>query len=136
MVAATIRTIFAQPTAALVREQVDTVADILAPKFPAVAEMLHDAKADLTAFADFPTSHWRKVWSSNPNRAPQPRNQAPHRRRRHLPQPRSRHPPGRRDPHRATRGMAGQRPTLPVRGVHGRTRHASHPKWTRQQETK
>ena len=66
MVAATIRTIFAQPTAELVREQVDTVADILAPKFPAVAELLHDAKADLTAFADFPTSHWRKVWSSNP----------------------------------------------------------------------
>jgi len=66
MVAATIRTIFAQPTAALVREQVDTVADILAPKFPAVAEMLLDAKADLTAFADFPSSHWRKVWSSNP----------------------------------------------------------------------
>jgi putative transposase len=66
MVAATIRTIFAQPTAELVREQVDTVADILAPKFPAVAEMLHEAKADLTAFADFPTSHWRKIWSSNP----------------------------------------------------------------------
>jgi putative transposase len=66
MVAATIRTIFAQPNAELVREQVDTVADILAPKFPAVAEMLHEAKADLTAFADFPTSHWRKVWSSNP----------------------------------------------------------------------
>jgi putative transposase len=66
MVAATIRTIFAQPTTQLVREQVDTVADILAPKFPAVAELLHEAKADLTAFADFPTSHWRKVWSSNP----------------------------------------------------------------------
>jgi putative transposase len=66
MVAAAIRTIFAQPDAKLVREQVDTVADMLAARFPAVADMLHDAKADLTAFADFPVAHWRKVWSSNP----------------------------------------------------------------------
>jgi len=66
MVTATIGTIFAQPTAELVRAQVDTVADLLAPKFPAVAGMLGDAKADLTAFADFPDAHWRKIWSNNP----------------------------------------------------------------------
>ena len=66
MVAAAIRTIFAQPTAELVREQVDTVAAMLAGKFPAVADLLHQAKADLTAFADFPTAHWRKIWSTNP----------------------------------------------------------------------
>jgi putative transposase len=40
---------------------------VLASKFPAVADMLYEAKADLTAFADFPTCHWRKVWSSNPS---------------------------------------------------------------------
>ena len=28
--------------------------------------MLHDAATDVTAFADFPVSHWRKVWSTNP----------------------------------------------------------------------
>lgn len=39
---------------------------MLAARFPAVADMLHEAKADLTAFADFPVAHWRKVWSSNP----------------------------------------------------------------------
>ncbi len=66
MVAAAIRTIFAQPTAELVREQVEVVAGMLAPKFPAVADLLAAAKADLTAFADFPTSHWRKIWSTNP----------------------------------------------------------------------
>jgi putative transposase len=66
MVAATIRTIFAQPTAELVRAQVDVVADLLRAKFPAVAAMLTDAKADLTAFADFPEAHWRKIWSNNP----------------------------------------------------------------------
>jgi putative transposase len=66
MVAATIRTIFAQPGPKEVRAQVDLVAGMLAGQFPAVAEMLLDAKADLTAFADFPLAHWRKIWSTNP----------------------------------------------------------------------
>ena len=54
MVAATIRTIFTQPRQAQVRSQVDLVADTLAGQFPEVAQLLLDAKADLTAFADFP----------------------------------------------------------------------------------
>jgi putative transposase len=54
MVAATIRTIFAQPTPDTVRGQVEVVADTLAGRFPAVADLLRDAKADLTAFADSP----------------------------------------------------------------------------------
>jgi transposase-like protein len=66
MVAAAIRTIFAQPTGAEVTDQVDKVAAMLAPKFPAVATMLADAREDLTAFAAFPTAHWTKVWSTNP----------------------------------------------------------------------
>jgi putative transposase len=66
MVAAAIRTIFAQPTGAEVTEQVDKVAAMLAAKFPAVATMLADAKQDLTAFASFPPAHWAKVWSTNP----------------------------------------------------------------------
>ena len=65
MVAATIRTIFAQPGPKEVRAQVDLVAGMLAGQFPAVAEMLLDAKADLTAFADFPLPHWRKIWSTD-----------------------------------------------------------------------
>jgi transposase-like protein len=39
---------------------------MLAPKFPAVAAMLTDAREDLTAFASFPTPHWVKIWSTNP----------------------------------------------------------------------
>ena len=39
---------------------------MFAGQFPAVAQMLLDAKADLSAFADFPDSHWRKIWSTNP----------------------------------------------------------------------
>jgi putative transposase len=66
MVAATIRTIFAQPTGDEARSHVDVVADMLAKQFPAVSALLHDAKADLTAFADFPHAHWQKIWSTNP----------------------------------------------------------------------
>ena len=66
MVAAAIRTIFAQPTGAEVVEQVAKVAAMLQPKFPAVARLLLDAREDLTAFASFPAAHWTKVWSTNP----------------------------------------------------------------------
>jgi putative transposase len=66
LVAATIRTIFAQPTADAARTHVDTVATTLAAQFPAVADLLRDAKEDLTAYADFPHAHWRKLWSTNP----------------------------------------------------------------------
>jgi transposase-like protein len=66
MVAAAIRTIFAQPTGAEVVEQLDKVAAMLQPKFPQVATMLADAREDLTAFTAFPVAHWRKLWSTNP----------------------------------------------------------------------
>ena len=39
---------------------------MLRPQFPGVADLLLDAKEDLTAFADFPHAHWRKTWSTNP----------------------------------------------------------------------
>jgi putative transposase len=66
MVAAAIRTIFAQPTAEAVRTQLRTVADKLTPTFPAVADLLTEAGDDITAFADFPQPHWKKIWSTNP----------------------------------------------------------------------
>jgi putative transposase len=66
MVAAAIRTIFAQPTGQEVVDQLDKVAAMLQPKFPAVALMLTDAREDLTAFTAFPVAHWRKLWSTNP----------------------------------------------------------------------
>jgi putative transposase len=66
MVAAAIRTIFAQPTGTEVVDQLNKVAAMLAPKFPQVAAMLDDAREDLTAFTAFPVAHWRKLWSTNP----------------------------------------------------------------------
>lgn len=66
MVLALIRTIWAQPDPAAVREQLDAVADKLAPGFPVVAAMLREAREDVTAFAAFPFAHWKKIWSTNP----------------------------------------------------------------------
>ncbi len=66
MVAAAIRTIFAQPTGPGVRAHVEVVAATLEREYPAVADMLRHAREDITAFADFPESHWRKIWSTNP----------------------------------------------------------------------
>jgi putative transposase len=66
MVAAAVRTIFAQPTAPMVRDQVEVVAGMLEDKLPAVAAMLREAREEITAFADFPEAHWTKIWSTNP----------------------------------------------------------------------
>ncbi|TJZ98941.1 IS256 family transposase [Actinacidiphila oryziradicis] len=66
MVAATIRTIFAQTGQDAVRAQLETVADMLGKQFPKVKRMLIEAKDDLTAFAAFPERHWKKIQSTNP----------------------------------------------------------------------
>ena len=66
MVAAAIRTIFAQPDAEHVRDQLDVIATMLGRQFPKVEQMLREAAVDLTAFADFPPAHWKKIWSTNP----------------------------------------------------------------------
>jgi putative transposase len=66
MVAAAIRTIFAQPDAEHVRDQLDVIATMLGRQFPKVEAMLREAAEDITAFADFPPAHWKKIWSTNP----------------------------------------------------------------------
>ena len=66
MVAAAVRTVFAQPDRTHVHRQLDEVVRMLESKFPEVASMLTDAAEDLLAFASFPQAHWRKIWSTNP----------------------------------------------------------------------
>ena len=66
MVAAAIRTIFAQPSAEAVAAQFDRIVNTLEPQFPQVGAMLVEARDDLLAFSAFPLEHWRKIWSTNP----------------------------------------------------------------------
>jgi putative transposase len=66
VVAAFIRTIFAQVDEPSVKAQLDATAQSLESRFSAAAAMLTDAKEDLCAFASFPQAHWTKIWSNNP----------------------------------------------------------------------
>jgi putative transposase len=66
MVAAAIRTIFAQPDAEHVADQFEVIATMLGRQLPKVEAMLRDARDDLLAFTAFPVAHWKKVWSTNP----------------------------------------------------------------------
>ena len=63
MVAAAIRTIFAQPTADAVFSQFDRIVDTLAAQFPDVTAMLTTTRHDLLAFTAFPIEHWRNACS-------------------------------------------------------------------------
>jgi putative transposase len=66
MVAATVRTIHAQPDAPATRAQLHTVVAMLQDRFPKAAEILAGAEGDVTAYAAFPRAHWRKISSTNP----------------------------------------------------------------------
>ncbi|MFT3851191.1 MAG: IS256 family transposase [Ilumatobacteraceae bacterium] len=66
MIAALIRTVFAQPDADTARAQLRGVVDQLRPYAPAVAERLEAMEADVLAYTGFPPAHWSKIWSNNP----------------------------------------------------------------------
>lgn len=66
MVAATIRTVFAQPDPTTAREQWRRVADGFRARHPRLAELLDDAEPDVLAYLAFPPEHWRQIWSNNP----------------------------------------------------------------------
>ncbi len=66
MVAALVRTIFAQTDVDATRTQLREVVGHLEGRFGKAAVLLADAEHDVTAYATFPRSHWRKIWSTNP----------------------------------------------------------------------
>lgn len=66
MVAAAIRTVFAQPDRAAASQAWRHVADQLRERFPKLAAHMDDAEPDVLAFMDFPRPHWPKLHSTNP----------------------------------------------------------------------
>ena len=66
MVAATIRTVFAQPDATSAKEQWHRVGENLGARFPRLAQLMDDAEDDVLAYVAFPSEHWRQIWSNNP----------------------------------------------------------------------
>jgi transposase-like protein len=66
LAAATLRTVFAQPTAEPARQQWGQVADGFRTRYPRLAALMDEAEADVLAYLAFPRAHWRQVWSTNP----------------------------------------------------------------------
>jgi putative transposase len=66
LVAATIRTVFAQPTPEAAHQQWRHVADGFRDRVPRLAVLLDEGEADVLAYLAFPAAHWRQVWSTNP----------------------------------------------------------------------
>ena len=112
MVAAAIRTIFAQPDAAHVRAQLDEITTMLAGQFPDVATMLADARRGPLGLRRLPPGPLAQAVVHQPPGPRQRRDQTALQRGGYLPQRRLRRPPGhrrgRRDP-RTNRAIAERR---------------------------
>lgn len=65
-VAAMLRTIFAQETAADAIAQWDVVADALREKQPKLGALMDASREDVLAYMDFPREHWPQIASTNP----------------------------------------------------------------------
>lgn len=108
MVATTIRTIFAQPTGPLVREQVEVVATMLEPKLPRGRRDAARSPRGDHRFRRLPRSALAQDLVHQPPRTTQPRGQKTHRGRRDLPQPRRPAPAHRVCPDRGPRRVASR----------------------------
>jgi putative transposase len=66
MVAAAIRTAFAQDNQAAAHAQWRQVAESLKPRFPKLAALMDATEHDVLAFMSFHRDHWSKIYSTNP----------------------------------------------------------------------
>ena len=127
MVAAAIRTIFAQPDAEHVREQLEVIATMLGRQFPKVEDDAARGRRRHHRLRRLPGRALEEDLVDQPARAGQQGDQTPHRRRRGLPQPRRAAPPRRLRPDRGPRRMADRRTPLPLRRLHGPHRRPTRP---------
>jgi len=66
MVAAAVRTIFAQPNRKAASEQLTVVVESLEKRWPKAAQLLAAAEEDILAYMAFPEDHWTRIYSTNP----------------------------------------------------------------------
>lgn len=66
MVAAAIRTIFAQPDRETAEVQLSEVVQAMEKRWPKAAETLAAGAADVLTYMAFPREHWTRVYSTNP----------------------------------------------------------------------
>ena len=65
MVAATLRTVFAQPDAPSAKETIERVCRLFEKRYPQLVACLREAETDVLAFYGFPVEHRRQIWSTN-----------------------------------------------------------------------
>jgi len=65
VVAALVRTIFAQPNREAAGEQLAEIARMMHTRWPKAAELLRAAEDDLLAYLTFPMEHWTRLYSTN-----------------------------------------------------------------------
>ena len=66
MVAAAVRTIFAQPHRQAAGQQLQEVVKAFVGRWPKAAKVLSDAEEDILAYMAFPPEHWTRLYSTNP----------------------------------------------------------------------
>ena len=66
VVAAAIRTIFAQPDREAAEQQLSEVVKAMEPRWPKAAETVGKAEGDVLAYMNFPPEHWTRIYSTNP----------------------------------------------------------------------
>lgn len=66
MVAAAIRTIFAQHSQEAARQQLAEVVRVMETRWPKAAEVLAAGEDDVLVYMTFPPEHWTRIYSTNP----------------------------------------------------------------------
>jgi transposase-like protein len=65
-VAEAVKLIYEQPDQASAKRFLERLAQVMAPRWPKVAQMLLDAEDDILAYKTFPQEHHRSIHSVNP----------------------------------------------------------------------
>jgi len=65
MVAAALRTIFAQPDQDAARRQLRAVYEVMVSRWPKASQLLMNAEDDILAYMVFPKEHWKRIYSNN-----------------------------------------------------------------------
>jgi transposase-like protein len=65
LVAALVRTVFAQPNREVAKRQVTEVVRVVEARWPKAATVLRDAEDDVLAYMAFPPEHWTRIYSTN-----------------------------------------------------------------------
>ena len=66
LIAAAIRTVFAQPDRGAAKQQLAEVVKVMHSRWPKAAEILEQAEDDILAYMTFPQKHWTRIYSTNP----------------------------------------------------------------------